>query len=83
MAAQVGVYRTRARCWTDFPATRSRTIQGASRDNFAEYLAHLDVRQHSEATIAHRTTVVRSIYRFLIGEGLADPAGLIVTPQFS
>lgn len=77
-ASSLGVYRTSARCWSDFLATRSRTILDATRADFSAYLGHLDARQLSEATIAHRRTVVRSIHRFLIGEGLAeiDPSGL-------
>ena len=77
-ASSLGVYRTSARCWADFLAARSLTILDASRDDFVAYLAHLDGRHFSEATISHRRTVVRSIHRFLIGEGLAatDPSGL-------
>lgn len=77
-ASSLGVYRTSARCWADFLASRSRTILDASRDDFSAYLGHLDDRHFSEATVAHRRTVVRSIHRFLIGEGLADtdPSGL-------
>lgn len=77
-ASSLGVYRTSARCWADFLSTRGKAVLTAGRADFSDYLGYLDGRQLSEATIAHRRTVVRSIHRFMIGEGLTDldPSGL-------
>ena len=77
--SSLGVYRTSARCWADFLASRGTTIEGASRADFTEYLAHLDARHLSEATIAHRRTVVRSLHRFLMAEEHVgyDPTSLV------
>ena len=78
-ASSLEVYRTSARCWADFLATRGSAIESASRTDFTEYLAYLDARHLSEATIAHRRTVVRSLHRFLMAEEQVghDPTSLV------
>jgi integrase/recombinase XerD len=72
-------YRTSARCWADFLSKRGTRIDQASRADFSDYLGHLDARHLSEATIGHRRTVVRSLYRFLVSEEMADldPTSLV------
>lgn len=72
-------YRTSARCWAEFLARRGRRIDEASRSDFTEYLGYLDAKHFSEATIAHRRTVVRSLHRFLMAEEMAeiDPTSLL------
>lgn len=71
-------YRTSARCWTEFLAKRGTKVAQASRADFTDYLGHLDAKHLSEATIAHRRTVVRSLHRFLMSEEMAglDPTSL-------
>lgn len=78
-ASSLGVYRTSARCWADFLAARGITVENASRTDFNDYLASLDARQLSEATIAHRRTVVRSLHRFLMAEDHVghDPTSMV------
>ena len=78
-ASSLGVYRTSARCWADFLTSRGTTVELATRLDFTEYLAHLDARHLSEATIAHRRTVVRSLHRFLMAEEHVDhdPTSLV------
>ena len=72
-------YRTSARCWADFLGSRNTTVELASRADFTDYLGHLDAKHFSEATIAHRRTVVRSLHRFLMAEELVelDPTSLV------
>ena len=78
----LGVYRTSARCWMSFLAARGSTIEEAAKTDFREYLAYLDGRHYSEATIAHRRTVVRSLHRFLeLEEGIGSDPTTLVAPM--
>jgi integrase/recombinase XerD len=48
------------------------------REHIARYLAHLDdARGYAHATVGHRRSVVRSLHRFLISEGLASQDPLL------
>jgi site-specific recombinase XerD len=43
-----------------------------TREHIASYLAHPDdVRSYAEATIGHRRSIVRTLQRLLIAEGVA------------
>ena len=58
-------------CYLGFLAECRLALADVTVEHVRDYLAHLDRRGYAEATLAHRRSVVRTLHRFLIAEGLA------------
>ncbi|MBV9076114.1 MAG: tyrosine recombinase [Methylobacteriaceae bacterium] len=76
-AGTLTTYRDDLACYLGFLAERGLALDAVRADDVRTYLAGLDARGFAPATLSHRRSVLRTLHRFLVGEGLAarDPVG--------
>jgi len=77
-------YATDLRMFTKFLAGRNRSVVDATVLDVRGFLASLQVRGLSRATVARRTASVRSFYKFLLRQGLlkeSNPMSTLRSPR--
>ncbi len=79
----VRAYATDLRMFTEFLAGRQRSVGDATVLDVRGFLASLQVRGLSRATVARRTASVRSFYKFLQRQGVKDsnPMSVLRSPR--
>jgi len=79
----VAAYRGDLEGLATFLARGGRSIDDADHPILRRWLAHLATRGYARASMARKAAAVRSLYRYLVRQGLveADPAAALVTPK--
>lgn len=76
-------YRTDLRAYVAWLDERDEALGAVTEDHIATYVRHLTAVGRQPATVARATVAVRSLHRFLAGEGIAadDPGAGIEVPR--
>ncbi len=81
-AATLTAYRRDLRSYLDWLETRDVALSAAEESEVIDYVHHLRALGRAPSTVARATVAVRSLHRFLAGEGLADhdPSAAVDVP---
>ncbi|HEX6236467.1 MAG TPA: tyrosine recombinase [Acidimicrobiales bacterium] len=71
-ASTLAAYRRDARRWCGWLATHDRALTDVAESDIADYVGDLRRNGLAAATVARAVVAVRSLHRFLAGEGLLD-----------
>src|SRR5262249_26312576 len=82
-ANTIAAYRRDLDDLSSFIAGRKRQLRDATTDDLRGYLSDLDARGFKPSSAARRLSVMRHLFRFLLGEGLRkdDPAAILSGPK--
>ena len=81
--ATLTAYRRDIATYLEWLEQRSTSLHGAEEVDIVDYVHHLRALGRAQSTVARATVSIRSLHRFLAGEGMADgdPTATVDVPS--